>query len=1057
MKTPAGRRTNKYFVASFGFLVIAALAALPSVQSRRLARTSVANPGYLKPEIRDNGLAKSRNRWTWLPSFTAPTVAGETVELFAADCVTPQTAFTLGQTVCAKTNGVDVTTTPGNYYMNWVDSQLNQTNGGTITTNPQFFLFVPPTSGTWKATIGRVNPADSSIIGNPPLFTVGTGPAISTFAYDTNSNTCTNTPKTAFTLGETVCATATGTQPQFNRRFGWTGPGGIVRQFTAITTDPQTDSFQLPSTDTSVINGETVDNRGTWQARVVTSRGSVLVAARFTVAAATPTVNLSIAKGLTSGEVKSGEDATFSVSVFNRGPNDAQNVKITDATPSNATFVSATPTAGSGFSCTGTTTVICTGAVLKPDQSVVVDFVYTPGAAGQTITNTATVESDTQELDNEDNSATVGPITIGQGNGGGGSCTVACPDDIQTPANTFDQNNNPGAIVHFSPPSGTEGCGTINVDHCNDCFFPQGDTVVTATDSTTSESCSFTVTVTAAGSSPTISCPGNKTGNADSSCQATFSLGTATASGTNVTVVGYRSDGKPVYTCDAFGNCTRNSSDAPFSVGTSTVTWYAYAHDVPGPYTGPVDLNGDPVNPADTEEGHRTGSSTCTQTVTVNDVTPPTINATDQTVAADANCQAAVPDYSNSASDNCSCASSDNSEICDSRQDIVVTQDVPAGTLLGPGSYQIHLTANDGSSNNGGAGNTTNKTITFTVADQTAPTINCPANITTSTAPGMCSATVNPGTATATDNCDTTPTIVGTRSDNQPLNAAYPKGTTTIHWTATDDAGNSSSCNQTVTVNDTENPTISCPGNITKNNDPGVCGAVVTYTTPVGSDNCPGATTAQTAGLPSGSTFPVGTTTNTFEVTDASGNKSSCSFTVTVNDVENPVISCPSSQTLEPTCPSGAVGNWTAPVGTDNCPGAVTTRTAGPAPGSTFAAGTTTTITYTVNDAHGHSASCSFTVTVKSVTQTLNDLKASVNSSSLNGSQKQGLVSKIDAALDGLSKGHPSTACAKLLDFINSTQTYIDHGNISAAVGNAWISTASHVRNAIGCTNNPCT
>jgi hypothetical protein len=55
----------------------------------------------------------------------------------------------------------------------------------------------------------------------------------------------------------------------------------------------------------------------------------------------------------------------------------------------------------------------------------------------------------------------------------------------------------------------------------------------------------------------------------------------------------------------------------------------------------------------------------------------------------------------------------------------------------------------------------------------------------------------------------------------------------------------------------------------------------VSYTPPVGTDNC-GSTTAQTAGLPSGSQFPVGTTTNTYTVTDASGNTASCSFAVTV-------------------------------------------------------------------------------------------------------------------------------------------------------------------------------
>jgi uncharacterized repeat protein (TIGR01451 family) len=975
MNTPAGRRTNRYSVALFGMLVITALVALPSVQSRGLTRTSIDNPGNLKPEVDKNQLAKSFGRWSWMPNVAPPVLAGETIAIFAADCTTAKTAFALGETICAKTDGVDLSV-PGNYYVNWFHANSTETNGGTITQNPQYFLFSLPTdsseAGTWKVNIGRVAPAESSIIGNPPLFTVTQGPAISTFAYDTLLNQCTNTPKTAFTLGETVCATAVGTEPQFNRRFAWVGPGGITRQFTPITTDPQTDSFTLPSTDTSTINGEVFDNRGTWQARVDTSRGTGIFSTPFTAAAATPSVNLSIAKGLTSGEVKSGEDATFSVSVYNRGPNDAATVKITDATPANATFVSATPAAGSGFSCTGTATVICSGAVMKPGEQVTVDFVYTPGTAGQTITNTATVESDTQELDNEDNSATAGPYTIAQGNGGGGGCTVACPDDIQTPANTFDQDNNPGAIVHFSSPSGTEGCGTINVDHCNDCFFPQGDTIVTATDSTTGETCSFTVTVTAAGSSPTISCPGNKTANADASvCSTNVTVGTATATGMYVTVVGYRSDGQPMYTCDVFGNCTRNGSDAPFNAGTTTITWYAYAHDVPGPYTGPVDENGDPVNPADTEEGHRSGSATCTQTVMVNDVTPPTIGATSSTVSADANCQAVIPDYSSTVTDNCACGSADDSEACEGHPHIVYSQTPAAGTVVGPGSYNVHIEATDGSSNNNGA----TKDVTFTVNDTTAPAITCPANITANTAPGMCSATVNPGTATASDNCDTTPTIVGTRSDNQPLNASYPKGTTTIHWTATDDAGNTSSCDQTITVEDHEPPTISCPADIT----------------------------------------------------------------------------------LEPTCPSGAVATYTAPVGQDNCPGAVTTRTAGGASGSVFSIGTTT-VTYTVTDASGNSTSCSFTVTVKTVLQTLDDLRASVAANQqLNGSQKNGLLSKLDAAKQHIQNGNQNGACSKLADFVNSVQNFINHGDVSASTGNAWISTANHIRNAIGCTNNPCT
>ncbi|MBL4593391.1 MAG: gliding motility-associated C-terminal domain-containing protein, partial [Flavobacteriales bacterium] len=70
------------------------------------------------------------------------------------------------------------------------------------------------------------------------------------------------------------------------------------------------------------------------------------------------------------------------------------------------------------------------------------------------------------------------------------------------------------------------------------------------------------------------------------------------------------------------------------------------------------------------------------------------------------------------------------------------------------------------------------------------------------------------------------------------------------------------------------------------------CSAVVSYTAPVGTDNCAGATTALTAGLASGSTFPVGTSTVTYTVTDAANNVDSCSFTITVADAIAPVASC---------------------------------------------------------------------------------------------------------------------------------------------------------------------
>ncbi|MBK7233189.1 MAG: HYR domain-containing protein [Saprospiraceae bacterium] len=64
----------------------------------------------------------------------------------------------------------------------------------------------------------------------------------------------------------------------------------------------------------------------------------------------------------------------------------------------------------------------------------------------------------------------------------------------------------------------------------------------------------------------------------------------------------------------------------------------------------------------------------------------------------------------------------------------------------------------------------------------------------------------------------------------------------------TDASGNTATCSFTITINDTEAPQITCPNNIVVSNDAGICGAVVTYSTPVGTDNCPGQVTVQTAG-----------------------------------------------------------------------------------------------------------------------------------------------------------------------------------------------------------------
>ncbi len=249
--------------------------------------------------------------------------------------------------------------------------------------------------------------------------------------------------------------------------------------------------------------------------------------------------------------------------------------------------------------------------------------------------------------------------------------------------------------------------------------------------------------------------------------------------------------------------------------------------------------------------------------------------------------------------------------------------------------------------------------FTVTINDAQAPSLSCPTSIVTSATTGQCAATVTYATPTASDNCPGATVLCSPASGT-----SFTVGVTTVTCTATDASNNTTSCSFTVTVNDTQAPSLTCPMNIITNTAPGQCSAVVTYTTPTASDNCPGATVSCSPA--SGSTFQKGVTSVTCTATDASNNTSSCSFSVTVNDNEPPTLTCPGNQSVIGTGPT--VVNYTTPTPTDNCPG-VSAATCVPASGSAFPVGTTT-VTCTATDAVELTATCSFTVTVTTCTLT---------------------------------------------------------------------------------------
>ncbi|MBK8341051.1 MAG: HYR domain-containing protein [Flavobacteriales bacterium] len=111
--------------------------------------------------------------------------------------------------------------------------------------------------------------------------------------------------------------------------------------------------------------------------------------------------------------------------------------------------------------------------------------------------------------------------------------------------------------------------------------------------------------------------------------------------------------------------------------------------------------------------------------------------------------------------------------------------------------------------------------------------------------------------------------------------------------------------------------------------------------------------------------YPVGVTTRTFTFSDASGNSSTCSFTITVVDNQFPtVVSCPGNITVP--ADAGACGanvSYALPTFNDNCLFRVD-LTEGLASGAFFPVGTTQ-VKYLATDSSNHSVNCVFNVIVQ--------------------------------------------------------------------------------------------
>jgi uncharacterized repeat protein (TIGR01451 family) len=739
--------------------------------------------------------------------------------------------------------------------------------------------------------------------------------SIATYAADCE------TPKQAFTSGNTVCARAGGTLSG-SRSIYWVNAAGEVVEIDAI-------SATNPS------GTRVVSEAGNWRAYLVdNSEGAARAIAAFSVSdPQRPTVDLSVVK-TGDGSVSPGGLAKYQIAATNNGPDAAAGVQLVELTPDNTTYVGHTQDSGPTFTCTQTgSSTICDIASLASGVTATFSFVYQVSASvpvGSVISNNARLTSTTEELHTEDNNWQAKSTVVSAAAGGTETCSLGCGEDVTKAANTTGPNNESGAIVHFSPPSGNDECGLVTTNHCNDCFFPVGQTVVTATAST-GETCSFTVTVTGAAGGPSITCPEDKDVNAGAnSCAAVVDPGNPTTTpATGLTVEGERSDNQPL--------------DSPYPGGITTITWTA------------------------TDSQNR--SATCQQTITVHtdDQTAPTVVAPDDVTSTTGpnalSCGLIVGETelgTATASDNCGTAT-------------VTRTGVPAGNFFPVGVTTITYTAKDG------AGNTSTDTQTVTVTDDSMPRITAttanpnppPAEedvpmqdvtVHTGSASTSCDAVVSDamlGNIRARDNCAVT-------LSRTPTGNTFPVGTTTIVWTATDASGNTTTANQNVTVIDDRPPTITAPADVTAYTGPGrtTCDANVDPGTPSTTDNCAVTVTRS----PSGNTFAIGTTTITWTVTDASGNTATDTQDVTVIDNTAPTVTAPadSSASADASC-QAAVPNYVAgTTATDNCDSNVTV-TQSPAAGTMVGLGPHT-VTVTATDHANNSSSDTVIFTVNDTT-----------------------------------------------------------------------------------------
>ncbi|NNF73856.1 MAG: gliding motility-associated C-terminal domain-containing protein [Flavobacteriaceae bacterium] len=337
--------------------------------------------------------------------------------------------------------------------------------------------------------------------------------------------------------------------------------------------------------------------------------------------------------------------------------------------------------------------------------------------------------------------------------------------------------------------------------------------------------------------------------------------------------------------CDGSGNTTdlnnwlNSNGGATASDSCSSVTW---SNDFTALSDGCQNTGEALVTFTATDECGN--SSTSTATFTIEDTTPPTILTppADLTVECDGSGNTVeLNDWLDTAGG----ASAD--EICGTvkwENNFTDLSDECGAT----GSATVEFSAVDA------CGNVEKISATFTIVDTTAPTFTAPADLTIECDQDPSDLTLTGDVTDEADNCSTG--LEATYADSVAAGACANESVITRTWTLVDDCGNTTTADQTITVEDTTAPVIStvaadqtvqCDG---FGNTDELQLWLDTQAGAVASDNCGDVTwTNDFTGLSNGC-GETGQALVTFTASDACGNSTSTTALFSIIDLLPPTI-----------------------------------------------------------------------------------------------------------------------------------------------------------------------